>query len=156
MNSAITFRVARSAGIVATVVIKIVLDARAPNANFRDMAYVFYGTLTTSDPVIDNSSMAGSPPGTAGDFERGGFTPNSEIPYEIGEVAILGIYRATNVTVKGLSILGDDSGTEYAVAVAIDYGLDTAVKDRLAYDEGSCRGFHLRRRVRLLSGNTKV
>lgn len=130
-------------------VIKIVLDARGTNNNLRDMAYVFYGTLTTSDPPIDNSSMAGSPPGTSGQFERGGFTPNSEIPYSPGEMAILGIYRATNVTVRGLAFLGDfptSSGnglSEYAVAVAIDYGLDTAVKDRFAYDEGSCRGFHL-------------
>jgi hypothetical protein len=130
-------------------VIKIVLDARAPNNNLRDMAYCFYGTQTISDPAIDNSSMAGVPPGTAGDFERGGFTPNVEEPYERGEVAILGIYRATNVTVKGLAILGDFATSsvaglsEYAIAVAIDYGLDTAVKDRFDYPEGSCRGFHV-------------
>lgn len=130
-------------------VIKIVLDARGTNNNLRDMAYVFYGTLTTSDPPIDNSSMAGSPPGASGQFERGGFTPASTSPYVPDESAILGIYRATNVTIRGLAFLGDfptSSGnglSEYAVAVAIDYGLDTAVKDRFAYDEGSCRGFHI-------------
>jgi hypothetical protein len=130
-------------------VIKIVLDARGTNNNLRDMAYVFYGTLTTSDPPINNSSMAGSPPGTSGQFERGGFTPGSISPYVPEEVAILGIYRATNVTIRGLAFLGDyqtssaNGLSEYAVAVAIDYGLDTSVKDRLAYDEGSCRGFHI-------------
>ncbi len=123
-------------------VIKIVLDARAPNNNFRDMAYVFYGTLVTSDPVINNSSMAGSP-NPYDNEERGGFTPNSDNPYVPGEVAILGVYRATNVTIKGLALLGNNDGTEYAIAVATDYGLDTAVKDRWTYDQGSSRGFHL-------------
>lgn len=128
-------------------VIKIVLDARPPNANFRDMAYVFYGTLNTSDPPINNSSMAGEPPGT--NSERGGFTPATVSPYLREEVAILGIYRATNVTIRGLAILGDGLNSaslglsEYAIAVAGDYGLDTAVKDRFAYDNGSSRGFHL-------------
>ena len=121
--------------------IKIVLDARSPNANFRDMAYIWYGTFVTSDPVINNSSMAGSPAGT--NPERGGYGEDSLSPYTPGEVAILGIYRATNVWVKGLAFLSDGSGADYAVAVAIDYGLDTAVKDRLAYTEGSCRGFHI-------------
>ncbi len=128
-------------------VIKIVLDARtAPN--FRDMSYTFYGTLTTSDPVINNSSMAGTDPYTVKDFERPGFTPDMSAglvvsPYTPGEVAILGIYRSTNVTVKGLAFLSDGAGADYAVAVALDYGLDTAVKDRFAYPEGSSRGFHI-------------
>jgi len=112
-------------------VIKIVLDARAPNANFRPMEYVYFGSTVVSDPVIDNSVMYGD----GVNRERGGYDP--------GEVAILGIYRATNVTIKGLAFLSDGLGADYAIAVAQDYGLDTAVKDRFAYDNGSSRGFHL-------------
>ena len=112
-------------------VIKIVLDARAPNANFRLMEYVYFGSTVVSDPVINNSVMYGD----GVNRERGGYDP--------GEVAILGIYRATNVTVKGLAFLSDGQGTDYAIAVAQDYGLDTAVKDIFAYDNGSSRGFHL-------------
>lgn len=124
-------------------VIKIVLDARAPNSNFRDMAYVGYGSVTVSDPVINNSTMYGDGSTGATGRERGGYDPSAWDPYSPGEVAILAIYRATNVTIKGLAILGAGVGDEYAVAVAQDYGLDTSVKDRLAYDEGSSRGFHL-------------
>jgi hypothetical protein len=120
--------------------IKIVLDTRtAPN--FRDMAYVYYGSLSVSDPVINNSSMAGTPPGTGN--ERGGYDPSSTDPYAPGEVAILGIYRATNVTIRGLALLGDGSGNEYAIAVAQDYGLDTAVNDRFAYPQGTSKGLHI-------------
>ncbi len=124
-------------------VIKIALDAS--NANFRDMAYVYYGSLTVSDPVINNSAMY-----IAIDVsrERGGYDPNKngdtlEGPYVIGERAILGIYRATNVTVKGLAFLSDGLGADYAVAVAQDYGLDTTVHDRFTYDQGTSRGFHI-------------
>src|SRR5439155_9035351 len=109
----------------------IVLDTRT-SANFRDMAYVYYGSQTVSDPVINNSAMY---VGLDASRERGGYDPSQNgdtghSPYAPGEVAILGIYRATNVTIKGLAFLGDGSGSEYAVAVAQDYGLDTAVKDR--------------------------
>lgn len=130
-----------TAAITATnnAVIKIALDARAPNANFRDMAYVGYGSVSVSDPVINNSTMYGD--GT--NRERGGYDPSSWDPYAPGEVAILGVYRATNVTIKGLAILGDGSGSEYAIAVAQDYGLDTAVLDRFDYDNGTSRGLHL-------------
>ncbi len=112
-------------------VIKIVLDARAPNANFRLMEYVYYGSTVVSDPVINNAAMYGD----GVNRERGGYDP--------GEVAILGIYRATNVTVKGLAFLSDGQGADYAIAVAQDYGLDTAVRGIFGYDEGSSRGFHL-------------
>jgi len=120
-------------------VIKIALDAA--NGNFRDMAYVGYGSVSVSDPPIDNSTMYGD--GTSGGRERGGYDPSSWDPYAPGEVAILGIYRATNVTIKGLAFLSDGAAGDYAIAVAQDYGLDTAVKDRFAYDQGSSRGFHL-------------
>jgi len=134
-----------TAAITATnnAAIKIVLDARAPNSNFRDMAYVGYGSVTVSDPVIDNSTMYGDGTTGATGRERGGYDPSSWDPYAPGEVAILAIYRATNVTIKGLAILGADTGDEYAIAVAQDYGLDTAVKGIFEYDEGSSRGFHL-------------
>ena len=125
-------------------VIKIVLDART-SANFRDMAYVYYGSQTVSDPVINNSAMY---VGVDVPRERGGYDPSENgdtghTPYAPGEVAILAIYRATNVTVKGVAILGDGSGSEYAIAVAQDYGLDTAVNDRYNYPQGTSKGFHL-------------
>jgi len=123
-------------------VIKIVLDGRGqPKANYRDMAYVYYGTMTTPVPPIDNSSMWNA---TSSLRERGGYDPESADPYAPGEVALLGIYRSTNVTVKGLAFLGDGpAGGFYCLAVAQDYGLDTTVRDRLAYDNGTSRGFHV-------------
>jgi len=107
-------------------VIKIVLDSR--NGNYRDMEYPLF-TLANSSPPIDNTAMAA---------ERGG--------YGAPERAVLGIYRATNVNVRGLALLGSESGLtggEYGIAVAHDYGGDTAVKDRLAYNEGSSRNCHI-------------
>ena len=107
-------------------VIKIVLDSR--NGNYRDMEYPLF-TLENSSPPIDNTSMA---------TERGG--------YGFPERAVLGIYRATNVNIRGLAFLGSEGGVaggEYAIAVAHDYGLDPTVKDRLAYTEGSSRDCHI-------------
>jgi hypothetical protein len=104
-------------------VIKIVLDSR--NNNFRDMEYTLF-TLANSSPPIDNTSMA---------TERGG--------YGAPERAVLGIYRATNVTIRGLAFLGTFDPGAYGIAVAHDYGLDTSVKDRLAYDAGSSRNCHI-------------
>ncbi len=115
-------------------VIKIILDAREPNNNFRDMAYANYGTLIASDPVINNAAMAS---------ERAGYGEESTDPYEPGEVAILGVYRAQNVTIKGLALLGQETGSEYGIAVALDYGLDNTVKNWWEYDQGSCRGLHI-------------
>lgn len=108
--------------------IKIVIDAR--NGNSRNMEYTSYdGTLGTSDPAIDNTSMAS---------ERGG--------YGSDERALLGIYRSSNVTVRGvafLSTFGDPNGDQKGICLAHDYGLDTSVKDRLAYTEGSDANFHV-------------
>ncbi len=104
-------------------VIKIVLDSR--NGNYRDMEYTLF-TPFNSSPPIDNTSMAN---------ERGG--------YGGGERATLGIYRATNANIRGLAFLGTFEPDAYGIAVAHDYGLDTAVKDRLAYDAGSSRNCHI-------------
>ena len=67
--------------------IKIVLDSR--NGNYRVMEYTAF-TPANSSPPIDNTSMSA---------ERGGYGDT--------EVDILGIYRATNVNVRGLAFLGD-------------------------------------------------
>jgi hypothetical protein len=102
--------------------IKIVIDGR--NGNSRGMDYTtFDGTLTTSDPPIDNTSMS---------TEASGFG-NSER-------ALLPIYRSTNVTVRGLAFLSsfhDPNGDQKGICFAHDYGLNTNVLDRLAYTEGS-------------------
>ena len=107
--------------------IKIVLDSR--NGNYRVMEYTAF-TPANSSPPIDNTASA---------TERGGYGDT--------EVAILGIYRATNVNVRGLAFLSDEfTGTgnsTYCIAVAHDYGGDTTVKDRLAYSEGSSRNCHI-------------
>jgi len=105
--------------------IRIVLDSR--NGNYRVMAYELF-TPENSSPPIDNSSMA---------TERSG--------YGTSEVAILGIYRATNANIRGLAFLGQATGdpSTYSIAVAHDYGLDTTVKDRLEYNDGSSRGCHI-------------
>jgi hypothetical protein len=128
-------------------VIKIVLDAA--NGNFRDMAYVYYGSSGVSVPAIDNSSMANPGSTDKNTRERGGYDPSDNgldagtTGYAVGEEAILGVYRATNVTIQGLAFISDGLGNDYAIAIAQDYGLDTAVKDRFAYDQGTSRGFHV-------------
>jgi len=111
-------------------VIKIVIDGR--NGNDRDMNYTGYdGTLATSDPPIDNTSMTN---------EQGGFGDS--------ERALLGIYRSTNVNVRGLAFLSTwislyPQGVQKGVCVAHDYGLDTNVLDRLDYTNGSSAGCHV-------------
>lgn len=109
-------------------VIKIVIDGRDNNS--RGMDYTtFDGTLATSDPPIDNTSMSN---------ERGGFG-NSER-------ALLAIYRSTNVTVRGLAFLStfnDPNGDQKGICLAHDYGLDTSALDRLAYTEGSEANCHI-------------
>src|SRR5882762_7746483 len=68
-------------------VLKIVIDAR--NGNSRGMDYsTFDGTVAASDPPINNTSIAA---------ERTG--------YGNTERALLGIYRSTNVNVRGLAFL---------------------------------------------------
>jgi hypothetical protein len=108
--------------------IKIVIDGR--NGNSRGMDYsTFDGTLATSDPPIDNTSMAS---------ERSGFGNN--------ERALLPIYRSANVTVRGLAFLStfsDPLGDQKGICLAHDYGLNTAVLDRLAYTEGSDANCHI-------------
>jgi hypothetical protein len=109
-------------------VIKIVIDGR--NGNSRGMDYsTFDGTLATSDPPIDNTSMAS---------EQSGFG-NSER-------ALLPIYRSTNVTVRGLAFLStfnDPNGDQKGICFAHDYGLNTNILDRLAYAEGSDANGHV-------------
>jgi len=88
--------------------IRVVLDAR--NGNARDMGYTsFDGTPARSLPPIDNTIMAA---------ERPGYDPELEF-------AILGIYRATNVTIRGLAFLAmrPEATQLYGIAVAHDYGL---------------------------------
>jgi hypothetical protein len=128
--------------------IQIVLDARS--GNFRDMAYVYYGSSGgVSSPPIDNSSMANPGSTDKNTRERGGYDPADNgldvgtAGYAIGERAILGIYRAKNVWVKGLAFLSDGQANDYAIAIALDYGLDTSVRDRWDYPAGTCRGVHI-------------
>jgi hypothetical protein len=107
-------------------VIKIVVDGR--NGHNRDMAYETYdGTLATSDPPINNTSMA---------LDRSG--------YGHDERALLGIYRSTNVNVKGIAFLGAISSLDgpsgsviKGICLAHDYDLDATVHDRLTYFSGS-------------------
>ena len=115
--------------------LKIVIDGR--NNNGRDMDYFHYdGTPATSVPPINNTAMALDPhPTTAGT-----------------DLALLGIYRSTNVTIKGLAFLSDNlavglgSGFGSLVSgilVAHDYGLDTTKKDALDYPLGDSRNCHV-------------
>jgi hypothetical protein len=109
-------------------VLKIVIDGRNGNGRMMD-ASMYDGTLATSDPPIDNTSMAS---------ERTG--------YGSSEWGLLGVYRSTNVTIKGLAFLGDDLTTGnsiYCIAFEHDYGLNTEVLDRLDYVAGSEQNGHV-------------
>jgi hypothetical protein len=133
-----------TAAITATnnAVITIVLDSR--NGNFTDMAYVYYGTLNTSVPPIDNSALYGDGSGGSTGRERGGYDPNTISPYSPGEVATLGVYRSTNVTIRGLAfVAGGIPAGNYSLAIAQDFGYDTTIHDRFTYDGGTCRGLHV-------------
>ena len=109
-------------------VIKIVIDAR--NGNSRGMDYsTFDGTTATSIPPIDNTSIA---------TERSG--------YGNDERALLGIYRSTNVNVRGIAFLStftDPNGDQKGICLAHDYEYDTTVHDRLTYNAGSDAGCHI-------------
>ncbi len=108
-------------------VLKIVIDAR--NNNSRDMSYTDYGTTVSVVPAIDNSSIVN---------ERGG--------YGSTERALLGIYRSTNVNVRGLAFLStftDPNGDQKGICLAHDYEYDTTVHDALTYAAGSDAGCHI-------------
>ena len=77
------------------------IDGR--NNNYRELDYShFDGTLATSVPPIDNTAMAGDPNATSDN-----------------EVALLGVYRSTNVTVKGLAFLANNIGNYFAHGVFV-------------------------------------
>jgi len=110
-------------------VIKIVVDGR--NGNTRDMAYEAYdGTLIASDPPINNTAMA---------TDRSG--------YGHDELALLGVYRSTGVTIRGLAFLGTltpvNSGAVKGICFAHDYDLDTTVRARDEYTSGSDGNGHI-------------
>ena len=132
-----------TAPITATnnAVIKIVLDSR--DLNFTDMAYVYYGSKTVSVPPINNATLYGDGSTSSTGRERGGYDPDSPDPYVPGEVATLGIYRSTNVTIKGLALIaGGLNNGGYLMAVAQDFGYNTNIQERFTYD-GSSRGLHI-------------
>jgi hypothetical protein len=110
-------------------VLKIVIDGRSGGS--RDMAYEAYdGTTFTSDPPIDNTAMA---------TDRSG--------YGHDELALLGLYRSTNVTIRGLAFLGtltpQNSGTVKGICLAHDYGLVTEVRDIFGYLDSSDAYTHI-------------
>jgi len=112
--------------------IKIVIDGRSQIG--RNMGYAAYdGTLATSDPPIDNTTDTIGPGfGTA-------------------QYALLGVYRSTNVTIKGLAFLTDNgtnffgspSRSQYGIALAHDYALNTNILDALEYPLGEVRNCHI-------------
>jgi len=115
--------------------IKIVIDGR--NTHARSLDYFHYdGTLSTSDPAIDNTALlSDANPTTGGE-----------------EAALLAIYRSTNVTIKGLAFLADDvavgagsglSSLVFGIGIIHDYGLDTTVHDALEYPLGDSRNAHI-------------
>jgi hypothetical protein len=98
-------------------VIKIVIDGRAGGG--RNMQYNLYdGTLATSDPPIDNTDSA-----------------SQGAPFGQNETALLGIYRSTNINIRGLAFLGTTNGLktgstggdQKGIIMAGDYGGDTNV-----------------------------
>jgi len=116
-------------------VIKIVIDGR--NGYTRNMEYTKYApTNIVSDPPIDNSFMKN---------ERGG--------YNSIERALLGVYRSTNVNIRGLAFLGvsapNGGGTVKGICFAHDYDGDNTVTNQAAYVNGwaygggSDRGGHI-------------
>ena len=110
-------------------VIKIVVDGR--NGNTRDMAYNLYdGTLIASDPPIDNTAMAA---------DRAG--------YDRTELALLGVYRSSGVTIRGLAFLGTltpvNSGEVKGICFAHDYDNIPDVRARDEYTSGSDGNGHI-------------
>jgi len=111
--------------------IRIVIDGRSQRG--RNMGYAAYdGTPATSDPPINNTTDTIGP----------GFST--------AQYALLGVYRSTNVTIKGLAFLADDAtnyvaglGAQYGIALAHDYGLDTNILDGLDYPLGEVRNPHI-------------
>lgn len=113
-------------------VIKVVIDGRDGGAT--DMRVNKYGTTSISDPYIDN---------TLDSAFNNGFTGANES-------ALLGIYRSTNVNVRGLAFLGTFSGSspyggnvQKGLCIAQDWGLDQSVKGMFDYAEGSSAGCHI-------------
>lgn len=111
-------------------VIKIVIDGRTGGC--RDMRYNLFGSTVISDPPINNTYMAAERPGLTG----------------TGESAILGIYRSTNVNIRGLAILGKilTSASTYrqkGIVIEMDYDGVTANLPRFGYTSGSSDGCHI-------------
>jgi len=113
-------------------VIKVVIDGRDGGAT--DMRVNKYGTTSISDPYIDN---------TLDSSFNNGFTGANES-------ALLGVYRSTNVNIRGLAFLGTFSGSspyggnvQKGLCIAQDWGLDQSVKGMFEYTEGSSEGCHI-------------
>lgn len=108
-------------------VIKIVIDGR--NGNTRNMNYPKYGTTVTSDPPINNSFMS---------TEQGG--------YSDAERALLGVYRSTNVNIRGLAFLGKEppvgppGSVTKGICFAHDFDGDTTVMNQADYINGTGGG----------------
>jgi hypothetical protein len=106
-------------------VIKIVIDGR--NGNTRNMWYEKYApTNIISDPPIDNSFMKD---------EAGG--------YSATERALLGVYRSTNVNIRGLAFLAKEppnAGGEVkaaAIGAATSTGAGSALTPPIRPSRGS-------------------
>jgi hypothetical protein len=116
----------------------IVIDGRnstAGSPRATCMGYASYGGAVTTDPPINNQPWNG---GAAN--------------YSTSQFALLGVYRSTNVTIKGLAFLGDNMAVVFgsglaksleAIAFAHDYGMATDVRDMLDYPEGEVRNCHV-------------
>jgi hypothetical protein len=81
--------------------LKIVIDGRNNNARSMDYSH-FDGTPETSVPPINNTPMASEPN-----------------PTGAGTLALLGIHRSTNVTVKGLAFLSDSIANYFGSGVIV-------------------------------------
>lgn len=117
-------------------VIKIVIDGRDGGSRGMD-ASTWDGTLATCDPPIDNTFMS---------TERTG--------YGNSERALLGVYRSTNVWIRGLAFYGtfsDPNGDQKLIEFERDYdGVTNNVftntvqyADGLSYQSGSDRDCHV-------------
>ena len=117
-------------------VIKIVIDGRTGGG--RNMQYNLYdGGVWESDPPIDNTGQS-----------------SEGAPWSANETALLGIYRSTNVIIRGLAFLGctnDFKGTgtgtggiQKGICIAGDYAGDTNVySTEFGYTNGISAWIHI-------------
>ena len=94
------------------------------NNNVTLDGYSQPGAVPNTNPILssNNAQIKIVLTSTNGNYVSMGYEPaNPDAGFSVSEMALIGIFNATNVTVRGFCMLGDGFDNNYAIAVARNY-----------------------------------